>query len=177
MFLYPPIQPASVYHVHLPTHSTSIYPVYLPTQSPRCWLNHVSLPTHPSVSTTYLPISTISLCTLSPIHLPVSTSYLSICHLPNPSIRLRIYLSCIHASSSPTCLSLYLSMCLWLRFSTGDDRAPQSTYDEAWRHFFAVRTRARGVLLTPRGRSSEMLLHTPQHTEHNFLPLKNDPGP
>lgn len=59
-------------------------------------------------------------------------------------------------------LSIFVSMCLWLRFSTGDDRAPQSTYDEAM-SILAVRTRARSAPDTC-GRSSESL--TPHPTTH-----------
>ena len=56
-YIYPPIQPSSVYNVYLPTHSTSIYRVSLPTHSTTVCLsslsahtfnNHLScLSTHP----------------------------------------------------------------------------------------------------------------------------------
>ena len=76
----------------------------------------------------------------------------------------------------PFILSLYLSMCLQLWFSTGDGHAPQRMYDKAWRHFLLSEL-GQGFPLIPRGRSSEMLLHTPQHTGQTFLPLKNYPAP
>lgn len=116
-YIYPSIEPSSIMSIYPPIQSSSIMSLY------------------PSVSTTYLSsISTINLCNLPSIHLSVSTTYLSICHLPI-YINLCIYLSSIHVSTSPICLSLYLSMRLQLWFSTGDDHAPQRMYDKACRHF------------------------------------------
>lgn len=76
----------SIYHFYQSSHPSTIYPYIYPPIQPSVY--NVSLSIHPSL----LPISTINLCNLSPIHLPVSTTYLSICHLPNIPIYLCISL-------------------------------------------------------------------------------------